>query len=146
MKIKTGIGINEIKFGFTENQVLDLIGQPTLIKIDKEDEDKNRVYQYDKLKMKLTFYNEYDGKLGYIRTSNPKIEINGIRIIGIEIDKVFEVYGLKKEDWNKENYFTFNSYFNENIWTTLNEEYGVVTDIEYGFLFDESGENPIWPN
>ena len=145
MQIRTGIGINDVKFGLTENEVLDLIGQPTLIQIDEEDEDKNRVYQYDKLKMKLTFYNKYDGKLGYVRTANPEIKINGQPVIGMEIDKAIKAFGLKKSEWNKEHYFTFNSYFNEGIWTTLNEEYGVVTDIEFGFLLDESGENPIWP-
>jgi hypothetical protein len=146
MKVKTGIGIDDIKFGFTEKEVLDLIGEPTLILIDEEDEDENRVYQYNDSKMKLTFYNEYNGKLGYVRTANPNIKINGQPIIGIEIDEVIKSYGLKKRDWNKEHYFTFNSYFNEKIWTTLHEEYGVVTDIEFGFLFDESGENPIWPD
>lgn len=145
MEIKPGIGINEIKFGMTESQILSLIGKPSKIILDEEDEDKNRVYQYNELKLRLTFYNEYNGKLGYIRVANPKIEINGNPIIGIRIEDVFKSYELKKESWNKEHYFTFNSYFNECKWTTLNEEYGVVTDIEFGYLFDESGENPVWP-
>ncbi|WP_418512087.1 hypothetical protein [Corallibacter sp.] len=114
--------------------------------IDEDDEDKNRVYQYDKLKMKLTFYNEFDSKLGYLRTANPEIKINGQPIIGIDINEVFKSYGIDKNHWSKEHYFTFDSYFNEKIWTTLNVEYGVVTDIEFGFLYDESGENPKWPN
>tara|TARA_R110002051_G_C8649707_1_gene487397 strand:+ start:98 stop:538 length:441 start_codon:yes stop_codon:yes gene_type:complete len=145
MIIKPGTGINQIKFGMTEGQILSLIGKPSKIILDEDDDDKNRVYQYNDLKLRLTFYNEFDGKLGYIRVANPKIEINGKLIIGIQIEDVFEAYGLKKEDWNEEYYFTFNCYFNENKWTTLNEEYGVVTDIEFGYLFDKSGENPIWP-
>jgi len=145
MTIKPGIGINDIKFGMSENQVLNLIGKPSKIIIDEDDEDKNQVYQYDKLKLRLTFYNEYKGKLGYIRVANPKIVINGHPIIGIRIKDVFKSYGTKVEDWNKEFYFTFNCYFNENKWTTLNEEYGTVTDIEFGYLFDKKGENPIWP-
>jgi len=145
MTIKPGIGINNLKFGMNEKQILNLIGKPTKIILDEDDEDKNPVYQYDGLKLRLTFYNEYDGKLGYIRVSNPKIKINEKPIIGIKIEDVFNSYGLKKEDWNEELYFTFNCYFNENKWTTLNEEYGVVTDIEFGYLFDKEGENPIWP-
>ncbi len=145
MIINPGIGINGIKFGMTESQILNLIGKPTIIIIDEDDEDNNRVYQYNELKLRLTFYNEFKGKLGYIRVANPKIEINGNPIIGIRIEDVFKSYGLKKENWNEEHYFTFNSFFNEKNWTTLNEEYGLVTDIEFGYLFDESGENPVWP-
>lgn len=145
MTIKPGIGINNIKFGMSENQVLNLIGKPSKIIIDEDDDDKNPVYQYNELKLRLTFYNEYGGKLGYIRTSNPKIEINKKPIIGVQIEDVFKSYDLEKKDWNEELYFTFNCYFNEKIWTTLNEEYGMVTDIEYGYLFDIKGENPIWP-
>ncbi|WP_100616383.1 hypothetical protein [Confluentibacter citreus] len=145
MKVKPGIGINDIKFGMSENQILSLIGKPSKIIIDEDDEDKNQVYQYNELKLRLTFYNEFNGKLGYIRVANPKIEINGNPIIGIQIEDVFKSYGLSKENWNEEKYFTFNSYFNEKKWTTLNVEYDVVTDIEFGYLFDKSGENPIWP-
>lgn len=145
MIVKPGIGINEIKFGMSEIQILNLIGKPNKIVIDEDDEDKNRVYQYNELKLRLTFYNEYKGKLGYIRVANPKIKINGNSIIGTRIEDVFKSYELKKVNWEKEHYFTFNSYFNESKWTTLNEEYGVVTDIEFGYLFDKSGENPVWP-
>jgi hypothetical protein len=146
MTIKPGVGINDIKFGMSESQILDLIGKPTKIVIDEDDDDKNPVYQYNELKLRLTFYTEYNGKLGYIRVANPKIEINGNPIIGIQIEDVFKSYQSSKENWNEENYFTFNSYFNEIKWTTLNVEYDVVTDIEFGYLFDKSGENPIWPN
>jgi len=145
MKIKPGIGINDIKFGMSENQILSLIGEPSKIIIDEDDEDKNQVYQYNELKLRLTFYNEFSGKLGYIRVANPEIQIKGNPIIGIQIEDVFKSYELSKENWNEENYFTFNSYFNEKKWTTLNVEYGVVTDIEFGYLFDKSGENPKWP-
>lgn len=145
MTIKPGIGINDIKFGMTESQILNLIVKPNKIVVDEDDEDKNRVYQYDELKLRLTFYNKYKGKLGYIRVANPKIKIKGNLIIGIRIEDVFKSYGLSNENWNEEDYFTFNSYFNEKIWTTLNEEYGVVTDIEFGYLFDNKGENPNWP-
>lgn len=145
MEIKPGIGINEIKFGMTESQILSLIGNPSKIIVDEDDEDKNRVYQYNELKLRLTFYNEYKGKLGYIRVANPKIEINGNPIVGVRIEDVFKSYELSKENWNEEDYFTFRSYFDEKKWTTLNEEYGVVSDIEFGYLFDQSGENPNWP-
>jgi hypothetical protein len=145
MTIKPGIGINDIKFGMSENQILSLIGKPSKIIIDEDDEDKNQVYQYNELKLRLTFYNEFNGKLGYIRVANPKIEINGNPIIGIQIEDVFKSYELSKENWNEENYFTFNSYFNENKWTTLNVEYDVVTDMEFGYLFDNRGDNHIWP-
>ena len=129
----------------TENQVMGLIGKPTEIVIDEDDDDKDPVYQYNELKLRLTFFNEFDRKFGYVRVSNPNIEINEKQIIGIPIEHVFEAYGIKKEDWNEESYFTFKTYFNEKKWTTLNQEYGVVTDIEFGYLFDEKGENPVWP-
>jgi hypothetical protein len=145
MTVKPGIGIDDLKFGMTEGQIVELIGKPTEIVFDEEDDDENPVYQYNELKLRLTFYSEYDKKFGYARVANPSVSVNGKPVIGIETDAVFEVFGLKEDKWIKEAYFTFNAYFNESIWTTLNEEYGVVNHIEFGYLFDESGEKPVWP-
>lgn len=101
MTIKPGVGINVIKFGMSENQILDLIGKPTKIIIDEDDDDKNPVYLYNELKLRLTFYTEYNGKFGYIRVANPKListeielsefksktfsnHINRVKIIGMK--------------------------------------------------------------
>ncbi|MCO6360237.1 hypothetical protein [Roseivirga pacifica] len=145
MKIKPGVGIDNLKFGMTEEQIFDLVGTPTTIVVDKDDEDKNLVYQYNELKLRLTFYREYGLKFGYVRTSNPKITLNNKAIIGIPINDAIKIFEINEDYWNEEQYFTFNSYFNEKMWTTLNVEYGVVTDIEFGYLFDEKGEKPYWP-
>ena len=145
MIIKPGVGIDQIKFGMSQNEVIKLLGEPTRILVDEDDKDKSPVFQYNQLRLRLTFYREDDMRLGYIRTTNRHAKLQNQNLIGIPIEDALKAFGHPKSSWEEELYFTFNSYFNETIWTVLHEEYGVVSNIELGYLFDEKGENPIWP-
>ena len=137
--------MDELRFGMTQSEVIAKIGDPDLILVDEDDEDKNPVYQYTASKLRLTFYTEYNLRFGYIRTSNVQCELNGSRLVDESTDRVIEAYNRPKNEWDMDSYFSFNTYFNQNIWTTLHEEYGVITNVEFGFLFDTEGENPMWP-
>ena len=145
MIIKPGIGIDQLKFGMSQNEVIQLLGEPTRILVDNGDKDKNPVFQYNLLRLRLSFYREDDIRLGYIRTTNPRAQFQHNEIIGTPIEDAIKAFGHPKSSWEEDLYFSFNSYFNETIWTVLHEEYGLVTNIELGYLFDKKGENPIWP-
>ena len=145
MKLKPSIGFDHIKFGMSELAVIALLGKPDLIKIDEDDEDQNIVYQYNALKVKLTFYTTENNQLAYIRTTNPNASINNIPIIDKPLDVVFNELNITKENWEEELYFSFNAYFNEERWLTLHEEYGRVTNIEMGTTFIGDSDEINWP-
>ncbi len=68
MKINPKIGIDQLIFGMKQKDVIAIYGNP-----DKEykDEESNVILLYDSKKLRLTFYEDENLKLGYMISSNP---------------------------------------------------------------------------
>lgn len=144
MELKPKFGIQDIKFGMTQNDVIEILGDPDRIKVDQDDDDQI-LLEFFKLKLRLTFYLTEGGKLGYVRTSNPNVSFNGKRIIGTSIEFAKkEIFGETVKDWEIEEYDFFITHSNDEFWLTLDEEYGTVTNIELGVTFDNDDEYN-WP-
>lgn len=144
MELKPQIGIDNIKFGLTQNEVIEILGSPDRTKVDQEDEEQ-LLFEFFKLKLRLTFYLSEGGKLGYIRTSNPNLIFDGKRIIGTKIEFAKkEIFGETIKDWEIEEYDFFITHSNDQFWLTLDEEYGTVTNVELGVTFDNEDEYN-WP-
>ena len=78
MKINLKSGIEQLLFGMKQNDVTTIYGKPDR---NYKDEDDNVILVYNKLKMRLTFYQEVELRLGYIVASSPKLELFGNLII-----------------------------------------------------------------
>lgn len=145
MEIFLKTGINDINFGMSPSTVINLLGQPSSIKID-EDDDNRVVWQYNEFKLRLTFYKDYNDRLGYIRSANTNLSYKGRKIINSEInlakDEIFVDLG---KNWEIDEYEFFISHFNEENWLILNEEYGLVSDLEFGVPFKNELEYN-WPS
>lgn len=61
-----------------------------------------------------------------------------------KIEDVKSQIDSNSESWEKEEYDSFNIYFLESDWLTLNVEYERVTDIELGVPFKNEDEYD-WP-
>ncbi len=79
MKINLKNGIDKLLFGMKQNDVVALYGKPNR---NYKDEDDNVIFAYNSLKMRLTFYQEEEFKLGYIVASSADLELFGNKIIG----------------------------------------------------------------
>ena len=145
MIIRPGIGIDNVKFGMTELEVIALLGEPDLIKVDEDDEDQNQVYQYNKIKIQLSFYTTEENRLSYVRTCNPNASIDGIPVMDKTLESISDSLGTTINDWEVELYFSFNAYFNLDRWITLHEEYGVIANIEMGVNFMVDSDELDWP-
>ncbi|WP_205513159.1 hypothetical protein [Longitalea arenae] len=132
MEIKPKYGIGDFTFGMKADQVVAKLGKPD--KMYQDEDDENQVlYQYNQHKLRLTFYQDHDGKLGYIRCSNPKLQFQGKPVMNTPIDKVKdETFSSLIEEWEEEDYDFFVTYVNEENWIVLNVEYDEVTEIELG--------------
>lgn len=138
MKLKLKKGFDNILFGCQTAFVEKEMG-----KADKiyEDEEDNKKYQYNKLKLTLTFYKEADFRLAYIQSSNEKLKILGQEIIGKNIDEVLDFFENKGiEDFKHEDYDSFETYTNEENWLVINVEYGVVDEVEIGVIINDEDE------
>lgn len=135
MQMKLGKGIGELTFGMLPADVEAKLGKPDRI-FTAEDEDDEFIYQYNSLKMMLTFYKHENDKLGYIRSSNTEITFGGAPIVDQDVKAVLEGPMKNINKWQVEKYDFFDTYLNEKNWLVLNVEYEKIADIEIGVPLD----------
>lgn len=138
MKINLKSGIEQLLFGMKQNDVTAIYGKPDR---NYKDEDDNVILVYNKLKMRLTFYQEEDLRLGYIVASSPKLELFGNLIIDkpiASVKKELAAKGLTK--FTQEEFDTFENYFNEENWFILQTEFEEVVKFEIGAIINQKDE------
>jgi hypothetical protein len=138
MKINLKNGIDKLLFGMKQNDVIALYGKPNR---NYKDEDGNLIFAYNSLKMRLTFYQEEDLKLGYIVASSIDLELLGNTIIGKTINKVKKELATKGiTKFTQEDFDTFENYFNEEHWFILQTEFDEVVKFEIGAIINSKDE------
>jgi hypothetical protein len=138
MKINPKNGIDKLLFGMKQNDVIALYGKPNR---NYKDEDENVIFAYNNLKMRLTFYQEEDFRLGYIVASSPELELFGNKIIGKnsnDAKKELATKGIAK--FSLEDFDTFENYFNEENWFILQTEFDEVVKFEIGAIINAKDE------
>lgn len=138
MKINLKSGIEQLLFGMKQNDVTTIYGKPDR---NYKDEDDNVILVYNKLKMRLTFYQEEDLRLGYIVASSPELELFGNLIIDkpiASVKKELAAKGITK--FTQEEFDTFENYFNEENWFILQTEFEEVVKFEIGAIINQKDE------
>ena len=123
-------GIDKLRFGMKREDVLKIYGKP-----DREfrDEEQNITWVYNAQKLRLTYYEDEDYRLGYLITANEELELFGNRIIGKEINEAKALLKPKGFDkWEDEAIDITSAHFNEDHWVVLQSEFGIVTKFELG--------------
>ena len=138
MKINPKIGIDQLVFGMKQKDVVSVYGNP-----DKQykDEDNNVIYLYNSKKLRLTFYDDEDLRLGYMISSNADLELFSEKIIGKTsktIEEMLTNKGIKSLEI--ENFDTVDNYFNESNWMIFQVEYDEVIRFELGAIFNDKDE------
>ena len=108
MKIDPKNGVDVLLFGMKQKDVISVYGNP-----DKQftDDDKNIIFLYYSKKLRLTFYEDEDFKLGYFITSNPESTLLGKTIIG---ENVIDLKNeLPFKSWEVEDFDSTENHFNE---------------------------------
>lgn len=138
MKIQLKFGIDKLLFGMKQKDVIALYGKPNR---EFKDEDQNVIFLYNNIKLRLTFYEDEDMKLGYIIASDPHLELFNKKIIFEKIDDVLNQF---QEDgiqiFEKESFDSTESYFNEENWLTIETEFDEVQKIEIGAIININDE------
>ncbi|MCW4468040.1 hypothetical protein OGH69_03605 [Flavobacterium sp. MFBS3-15] len=138
MKVNLKNGVGELLFGMKEGDVKKLYGEPSR---KYKDEDKNVIYLYDDKKLRLTFYQDEEFRLGYIITSNKDAELSTGKIINEKWDDLkpkLEGQGIKS--FEKESFDTVDNYFNEANWVIFQVEFGEVVRVELGAIINAKDE------
>lgn len=138
MEIKLKEGIEKLKFGMLQKDVIAIYGEPSKKIIDEE---KNILFLYNDQKWQLTFYEDEGFKLGYIICSNPNLFLFSKKIIGSKIeDAISEMKENGINSWEVEEFDIAENHFNEDNWLILQSEFGVVTKIELGAIINDNDE------
>jgi hypothetical protein len=135
MKLNPKNGIDSLLFGMKQQDVTALYGAP-----DKkfEDDDNNIIFLYNQQKLRLTFYEDEDFRLGYIITSNENATLLDKKVIGCNVKSL--IADLPFKSWEKEDFDSTENHFNESNWLTLQSEYDVVIRIELGAIIKDNDE------
>jgi hypothetical protein len=138
MKINLKNGIDKLLFGMKQTDVTAIYGKPDR---NYKDEDDNVIFAYNKLKMRLTFYQEESLKLGYIVASSSDLDLFGNKVIGKKINDVKKELtskGIIK--FTQEEFDTFENYFNEDNWIIFQTEFDEVVKFEIGAIINQKDE------
>lgn len=135
MKINPKNGVGELLFGMKQNDVIAVYGQP-----DRQfnDDDQNTIFLYDRHKLRLTFYEDEDFRLGYIITSNAGATLLDKKVIGCNVGQLKAELPFKS--WETENFDSTENHFNESNWLTLQAEFGDVIRVEVGAIINDDDQ------
>ena len=138
MKVKLKYGVDQLLFGMKQKDVEVLYGKPNKQYIDEED---NIVYMYNDHKMRLTFYDEEELRLGYITSTNENLELFDTKIIGKSWNEIHQLLQNNKlKDFETEIVDGTENYFFEDSWLFVNVDYNQVFKIEIGAVFTNQDE------
>lgn len=135
MKIIPKIGIDKLLFGMKTNDVILQLGKPDKV---FEDDDKNTIFLYNSYKLRLTFYQDENFRLGYIICSHKDLLLLDTSIIGKNIEEAKQQ--LPYTPWEKETFDSTENYFNESNWLILQTEFEEITKIEIGAIINDNDE------
>ena len=138
MKINLKNGIDKLLFGMKQKDVEAIYGKPDR---NYKDEDENQILVYNKLKSRLTFYQEEDFRLGYIVASGTDLELFGNTIIGkkiADVKKDLAANAITK--FTQEEFDTFENFFNEENWIIFQTEFEEVVKFEIGAIINSKDE------
>lgn len=143
MDILPGLGIDLIKFGLTEEQVIRVLGYPS--KTYFTDSGCKRL-QFNDLKIELSFEPDNENLFGWLEIYCPNARLFNNQLIGKEIEYVVSLLKAKfNEEPKIDDYGSFLSVTFENHWIELQFEFGLLKNINLGVLYNEADE-PQWPN
>ena len=135
MKLNPKNGIDQLLFGMKQKDVTALYGAPNK---QFEDDDSNIIYLYNEPKLRLTFYEDEDFRLGYIITSNPEVTLLDTKVIGRNVAEVKAVLPFKT--WEQEDFDATVNHFNESNWLILQSEFETVIRVEIGAIINDNDE------
>lgn len=138
MEVKLKIGIDQLRFGMKQEDVMSKYGKPDTTFLD---DDKNVIFVYNQLQLRLTFYQDEAFRLGYIISSHPSLTIFRAQIIDKAEDEVFELLqknGITK--WERERFDILDNHFNEDNWLILQTEFSRIIKVEIGAIINNKDE------
>lgn len=150
--INIGKGLDNIHFGISQDSLKKTLGEPDEIESfppDTIDDLPTENWHYDDKEISVSFVDENGWKLESIAVSSPDYELEGVKMIGQSLDKVFseleklQLGDIVHEDLSDEEDTDYQllSISEKSIYFWFDDE--VLKEISWGPFYDEDN-NPIW--
>ncbi|MEO0684021.1 MAG: hypothetical protein AAFY76_02975 [Cyanobacteria bacterium J06649_11] len=141
MNINLCKGIGKVKFGMKEHEVFEILGSPSKIGLDSDD---NRKYlYYNDIQMRISIFQNYDDRVGYIEVTSDNTRIGNIKVMGVNVnDFIFKDFAYKLR-WIKNEYDFFDVYSIDDLLVTIQSEFDKIIRFEMGTLISDDDEY-IW--
>jgi len=152
--ILIGKGFDNIRFGMTRQEVKKILGEPDEIDeyaSSEESEDNTEAFHFDELELSVSFDEIDDWRLGSIAISDPESTLEGLNLLGISDEELLKKISIldlgesEREDVSSPESPDHDvlSFYNSsiNFWM----ENGVVSEIQFGPIWDDENEEVIWP-
>ena len=141
MEIKIGIGLDDIVFGMSQEEVKTIMGKP-----DKISElDERIVYYFNVPLIKTAFDMTDDYKMYSIEVFNPETILFNKKVIN---ETKSDIFGLLNSNGyyeiEGEEYDTFETLFCKDIWSTFMFEFNRLKSVEFSPLYGDD-DKLIWP-
>lgn len=139
MKLNPKNGIDKLLFGMKQKDVEALYGKPSK---QFKDEDQNIIYLYNNERLRLTFYDDENLRLGYIISSNAELLLLENKIIGKNVEEIKNILPFKT--WEKEDFDSTENHFNESNWLILQSEFDIIVRVEIGAIINDKDDEFEW--
>jgi hypothetical protein len=141
MEILLARGLDNIRFGQTEDDVICQLGEPDKTYLL----DYSKCIQFFELRVVFSFEFEQDNRLGWIEVHHPEAILFGLKLIGQNREKVLSVISSQIVDEPEvDDYGSFESYLYGKYELELQFEFNCLRSINFGFLWLDN-DTPDWP-
>ncbi len=154
-EIIPGVGIGDIKFGMSREEVRKIAGKPDDIEnlpgFEEEISDTLESWHYDEYEFSLVFDADYDWKMVSVAVSDPFFTFHGKSIVGMDKQDVMDLLEQNNieissiEDVSDEENPDLELIESENDGLMIWLEDGEVIEMQILPDVEEDGETVIWP-
>lgn len=154
-EIIPGVGIGDIKFGMSREEIRKIAGKPDDIEnlpgFEEEISDTLESWHYDEYEFSLVFDADYDWKMVSVAVSDPFFTFHGKSIVGMDKQDVMDLLEQNNieissiEDVSDEENPDLELIESENDGLMIWLEDGEVIEMQILPDVEEDGETVIWP-
>lgn len=154
-EIIPGVGIGDIKFGMSREEVRKIAGKPDDIEnlpgFEEEISDTLESWHYDEYEFSLVFDADYEWKMVSVAVSDPFFTFHGKSIVGMDKQDVMDLLEQNNieissiEDVSDEENPDLELIESENDGLMIWLEDGEVIEMQILPDVEEDGETVIWP-
>lgn len=143
MRVKVGVGLDDLVFGMSQEMASHIMGQPDKVIVDEPLRDI--AYWFNRKQIQLIFDQSEDYRLYSMVIFNPSVELFDQRVIGRTKSEILDFLRVNGcSCFRYEDYDLFETVHCEELWSEFTFQFGRLRSLTISPLFDDD-ENIVWP-